>query len=229
MEDETQVVITRPSSTALLGISSNDRYKTFNARRTTPTNPFNFIIQKNESIMSGFFKRIALTEMRLNWTLPNFAQAWGNTSIIVNYKSSYGGTTQSFLAVIQDGFYGSAELAVALAEALNNGGYSTNPSTPTTFVSGINGAVVSVLGTLGDDQMVFVVPSPYTLWFSPIPSQTSRQLYDMLALPLVSSPGLQPIFTGVPDLRATAYVDLVCRQPITWRKETRHQLQSHAI
>ena len=80
------IVVTRPSATALLCIDSDDRYANYGVRRTSPTYPFGFTIQKNESILNGFFRRLALTEFRLNWTLPNIAQAWGNDQLLFKWK-----------------------------------------------------------------------------------------------------------------------------------------------
>jgi len=278
-----ETVIVRPSATALLAISSTDRYRDYFQRRQNPSNPFSFVIQKNEAILNGFFKRIALTEFRMNWTLPNFASAWGNDSIVFNYIT--GGNAHSFVIVVPDQFLGAEELASTLQALIIEGDGVT---------AGIPGFQVAVQGPLEDDQLSFIAPSGYTFWFTPsgytpltqisastvagaivtftvastaglklgqpvlatgitggtgynsvlggvitaIPSSTSvsvtytsaptgaptsyagasldafgtgtRQLFDMLALPIMTSPGVFQMYTGVPDLRATEYVDLVC-------------------
>ena len=200
---EAEVVITRPSATALLGISSTDRYKSWGQSRTNPSNPFRFTIQKNESIMPGFFKRLALSEFRMNWTLPNFAQAWGNNIVNFSYIHS-SSSTFTFPVVIPDGFYGAEELATALQTAIQLG----NPSASTP-VAGIPGFLVLVQNWQENDTLAFPGVSGYTFWFTPT-TQPNRQLFDMLALPTMSTPGIATMTTGVPDLRATEYVDLVC-------------------
>jgi len=194
--DDVSTVIVRPASTALLAISSNDRYKDWASRRTNPTNPFSILIQKNQALMNGYFRRIAMTEFRMNWTIPNFAQAWGNSSIIFNYRLSSVNTSTTI--TLADGFYGSEDLAKALQNLIQD-------------QVGIPGFTVQINLLSEDDVMIFSAPSGYTFWFTPT-TDVQRQLFDMLALPSIGSPGVSNMLTGIPDLRATEYVDLVCSQ-----------------
>ena len=196
--DDVNTVIVRPASTTLLGISSNDRYKDWASRRTNPTNPFSILIQKNQAIMNGYFRRIAMTEFRMNWTIPNFAQAWGNNTVNISYINA--GTTYTFPVTLFDGFYGAEDIATAMQALIVEG-------TPT--VPGIPGFTVQINFPKEDDLMYF--SSPYPFWFTPT-SGSQRQLFDMLALPTLGSPGVISMLTGIPDLRATEYVDLVSSQ-----------------
>jgi len=196
--DDVNTVIVRPASTTLLGISSNDRYKDWASRRTNPTNPFSILIQKNQAIMNGYFRRIAMTEFRMNWTIPNFAQAWGNNTVNISYINA--GTTYTFPVTLFDGFYGAEDIATAMQALIVDG-------TPT--VPGIPGFTVQINFPKEDDLMYF--SSPYPFWFTPT-SGSQRQLFDMLALPTLGSPGVISMLTGIPDLRATEYVDLVSSQ-----------------
>ena len=204
--DEVDTVIIRPSATTLFAISSTDRYSSWSQRRSTPTSPFSFIIQKNQSLMNGYFRRLAMTEFRMNWTLPNIAQAWGNNIVTISYILS--ALTYTFQVILPDGFYGAEELANYLQAFIRNGGYGVNSST---FVAGIPNFIVNVTNENEDDQMYFIAPSGYTFWFSAIGS-TYRELFDMLTLPILTTPGLSSFQSGVPDLRATEYVDLICSQ-----------------
>lgn len=203
--DDVDTVIIRPSATTLFAISSSDRYKSWAQRRTNPTSPFSFIIQKNQALMNGYFRRLAMTEFRMNWTLPNIALAWGNDR--VNFSYILSGTTYTFQIIISDGFYGSEELAQSLQDCIRAGGYASDSQT---FVAGIPKFVVSVY--VGDeDSFNFLAPVGYTFWFTAIGSNY-KELFDMLVLPAVSTPGVNAMVTGVPDLRATEYIDLVCSQ-----------------
>ena len=204
--DEADTVIVRPSATTLFAISSTDRYTSWAQRRTTPTSPFSFVIQKNQALMNGYFRRLAMTEFRMNWTLPNIAQAWGNNTLLISYINS--ATTYTFQIILADGFYGAEELANNLQALIRNGGYAQNSST---FVAGIPNFVVNVTNDNEDDQMYFIAPSGYSFWFTAIGSN-NRELFDMLALPILTTPGLSSLQSGVPDLRATEYIDLVCSQ-----------------
>lgn len=78
-------VTVRPSATSIFAFDSDDRYKTYQERRLAPSYPFEVLIQKGEALLTGFFKRIGLTEFRLNWSLPNISTAWGNNQINIVY------------------------------------------------------------------------------------------------------------------------------------------------
>ncbi len=99
-------VTVRPSATSIFAFDSDDRYKTYPERRLTPSYPFEVLIQKGEALLTGFFKRIGLTELRLNWSLPNISTAWGNNQINVGFigtssitAASGSGTIQTYTAL----------------------------------------------------------------------------------------------------------------------------------
>lgn len=98
-------ITVRPSSTSIFAFDSDDRYKSYVERRIAPSYPFDVVIQKAEALVTGFFKRIGLTEFRLNWSLPNISKAWGNNQINVVYiglstvtAASGSGTVQTYTA-----------------------------------------------------------------------------------------------------------------------------------
>ena len=70
-EIKDEAVTVRPSSSANFPIDSADRYASYNARAAAPTGPYTFTIAKNESLLNGFFKRIALTEILCQEILQN--------------------------------------------------------------------------------------------------------------------------------------------------------------
>jgi hypothetical protein len=197
-EVQDKAVTVRPSSTALFCISSEDRYANYAERRIADKSPFSFRISKNESLLNGFFKRIALTEFRMLWTLPNIATAWGNNKIIINV----GGT--DYIQTLPDAFY-----------------------TPTDFVqvfqalvrANTGGLLPNFTATLQDDgKIVFASNTVTTFGIFPltVPAvsltyATSRQLYDMLNLP-TTFPLAVSWTSGIVNLRATDYIDIVCSQ-----------------
>ena len=170
---------TRPSATAVLAIDSDDRYSNYLQRRNFPTYPFSFNIQKNENILSGFFKRIALTEFRLNWTLPNISQAWGNTSLELHYKIN-NGSDFSTIVVLPDGFYNAQELASELQNQIRN------------VIPGFQ----VLISDRDDDTMTFNPPPTYTIFIESM-NTTSRELVDMLNVPTQEFLFLKTISTGV--------------------------------
>lgn len=178
-DQEGDATTVRPSATAVLAIDSDDRYTNYLQRRNFPTYPFSFNIQKNENILSGFFKRIALTEFRLNWTLPNISQAWGNTSFELHYKIGTGNDF-STIVILPDGFYNAQEMASELQSQIRN-------LIPNFQV---------VISDRDDDTMTFNPPPNYTIFIESM-NTNSRELVDMLNVPTQQFLNLKTISTGV--------------------------------
>jgi hypothetical protein len=164
-DTEGDATTTRPSATAVLAIDSDDRYSNYRQRRNFPTYPFSFNIQKNENILSGFFKRIALTEFRLNWTLPNISVAWGNTALILHYKIGAGNDFETNV-ILPDGFYNAQEMASELQSQIRN------------IIPGFQ----VVISDRDDDTMTFNPPPNYTIFIESLDKPT-RELVDMLNVP----------------------------------------------
>ena len=91
-------------STANLYIDSLDR--------ADGTSSADFIINKPQNILTGFFTRLALTEITLDWNIPNVISGVNNEFII-----RIGSTNTP--VVIDTGFYSVAECVTAISDALN--------------------------------------------------------------------------------------------------------------
>lgn len=203
-DDEGDTITMRPSATSIFAVDSDDRYQNYGQRRSAPTYPFRFTIQKPESLLNGFFKRLALTEFRMNWTLPNISKAWGNNVINFVYKTTLGGTPSTAFIVIPDGFYGAEELATQLQSLLQD------------YIAGF----VCTISDGNDDTFYFRVPIDSTayFYFSAVsgisnPTLQTRQLIDMLNIPNPTSTTFyQELEAGIPNLRPMDYIDLVCSQ-----------------
>ena len=104
----------RPSATANLMIDSEDRSAVY-------TSPWDFQITKRESIMNGFFNRIATTEVVLDWCEPNISAVLGNNKISFDLSGSgantYAGVVQITLA---DGLYTVEEAVDSIVADLND-------------------------------------------------------------------------------------------------------------
>lgn len=204
--NEMEAMTVRPPATSIFGIDSDDRYNSFAERRTNPTYPFSFNIQKNEAFLNGFFKRIALTEFRMNWTLPNISRAWGNSQIQMFVNVS--GTPapgNPYTLTLEDGFYGAEELASELQRVMR-----TVPNMNQASVTMGNGGT----DTTPDEWFYFRSGIPTVqFYFNPIPSNPYRQLIDMLNINQPTGSTYSSFFYGgIPTLRATDYVDIVCSQ-----------------
>lgn len=196
-----QAVTVRPSSTALFAVDSDDRYKTYAARRLTPSYPFSINITKNESLLNGFFSRIAVAELRLYWTLPNISAAWGNNTLQINIT---GGAANPYTITMPDGFYSLETLMATiqdLVRLIDDGGGPLLPN----FI-----ALPQV-----DGSSSYSNGGGGTTFFWVRPLVNVRTLYDMLNL-ITGKPPLLPSQTtargGVANLRATDFIDVVSSQ-----------------
>ena len=109
-ESEDRAVTVRPSSTANFYVDSTDKLAGAAG---------DFVINKNQALFNGFFHRIAVGEVVLDWGLPNIAQWWGNNFLTVYVDSGVPGPAVAVTATITDGFYTSLEALQALVTALN--------------------------------------------------------------------------------------------------------------
>lgn len=94
----------RVPATANLMLDSTDR--------TTGT-PDNFVISKNNSILNGFFNRIAATEVVLDWGIPNISAQFNNNTFSVTVSSVV------YTVTLANGFYNVNRCLDRLIEALN--------------------------------------------------------------------------------------------------------------
>jgi len=97
----------RAPATANLMIDSADR------NATTYPSAGNFFIQKNQSLMNGFFTRIGLTEIVMNWSVSNI-RTGVNDSITVAV-----GAVGTFPLVIPPGVYTVANVLAAICATAN--------------------------------------------------------------------------------------------------------------
>ena len=161
----------RPSATALFSVNSADRFRNYAEERDGTTTPYDFVIRKQENLLSGFFSRIAVSEIQFNMTLPNVQ---GSTTQIVVDTIVGGVPTETIIDFsAEEGFYTPAEFATAFQNVIR-------------LIPGMAGFTM-VYGL--DNQPIFVYDtnSLNTISFSPVdesgtfPYGNDRiQLFDML-------------------------------------------------
>ena len=188
-DSEEDTITMRPSSTALFCVDSEDRYNTYSQRRTAPTFPFTMSIVKNQALLNGFFKRVALTEMRMYWTLPNIHPAWGNNTLTYNT----GGV--DYTITIPSGFYDLASLMAVIQDEIQN-----EPTAP----------IATFIALPNTDGSSSYSSGGATTFFFPAPTSNVKTLYDMLNL--TTTAAATTARGGVANLRATDYLDIVCNQ-----------------
>ena len=189
-DTEEDTITMRPASTALFCIDSDDRYTSYGQRRTAPTFPFTMSIVKNQSLLNGFFKRVALTEFRMYWTLPNIHPAWGNNTLTYNT----GGT--DYTITIPSGFYDLQTLMASIQDEIRTIGGA--------------GQIATFIALPNVDGSTSYSSGGATTFFFPAPTSNTKTLYDMLNL-VTTAPATATV-GGVANLRATDYLDIVCAQ-----------------
>ena len=216
-EGRDKAVTTRFSSTAAFMIDSTDRSQP----GATVTNSGNFTIASNQSIFNGFFNRLALQEIVLDWSIPNIAEhtlgdkpTGGLVIDLVNFTFTYqvppAAATQ-YTVTLPQGFYTTQLCLDELVDLMN-----TAVGTPGAFVvGGVPGRIV-----LEVDQAV--VPGGI-FQVNDIDGENlaisifgQRQLDRPLAasLPIVA-----------PDIRVVRYLDFVSRE-LTYNQELKDNTTS---
>jgi len=194
-EVEDRAVTIRPSSTALFCIDSEDRYASLTASRgAVLTSPYSFSINRNQSLLNGFFKRIALTEIVFPYYIPNVNS---RTSELF-YDSSVAGSNRSI--TIGEAFYTPSQLASAVQTAL--------------IADGATGVTVTytdgrfyVDAGVGNTIDFFPSSNPPT-----IPSTSTFQLFDLMGFTTANGTPARTQTSMVTRCRYTEYLDIVCSQ-----------------
>lgn len=107
VQDE-QAITSRPTSSANFYINSLDK--------PAGQGSGNFTINKNQNLFNGFFNRIAVNEIVVDWGIPNIATWWGNDTFSVTLSGAIAGT---FTVTLTNGFYTVTQILSELVSSLN--------------------------------------------------------------------------------------------------------------
>lgn len=205
LEEQNGVDIRNPS-TSIFGISSFDRYPSLAVRNdaTQETSAYTATISSRQNFLSGYFTRIALTEVVLRWTLPTLT--FNNKRIIINYQPGGVGPitpyTISSLATLAYGtWYTPTTLAAALQTAVRT---ATGNAAFTITANATTGIFTAATNNADEFQ------------FRPYVSNTEPNrigLYEMMNW-VVDDPTTTNTtqISGVPSMLRTQFVDIVCSQ-----------------
>lgn len=111
----------RPVASAIFGVDSEDRYRNMADQRQVgltgaTANCYNFSINKESSILNGFFTRIGVTEVVFPWVVPNINLK--TNKILVLYRTGTVGPVTANLISLEPGFYTPSQLANAIQTAV---------------------------------------------------------------------------------------------------------------
>ena len=155
----------------------------------------NFIIAPPQSLLNGFFTRIGVPEMALEWSEPNVSAAKNNNTI--QYDVS-GFPIQNL--TIPDGFYTAQTALVALNKALTDASGGVGSLIWT--LAGANG-VATLTPSSGTAQARLGGSVPKILGLQPPPTQPFN--YSAPGAAIATNPSLV-------DLRPFRYIDFVSNE-----------------
>lgn len=185
----------RTPATAFVCVDSFDRQQPAQPSGQLITQPINnFVIQKRQTFMSGFFHRIGLTEVRFPFPIPNL----NPRNNIIDVSSN--GIT--YPVTVPEGFYTPTELATELE---------------TVLAIAIPAATWTVAWS--EETMTFNITSNANFTIAPhdfgLPLQTRKGLYYMLNYTSSSlAPSLSHASLMMPNMQYTTYVD-ICSRALT--------------
>lgn len=187
-------VTTRPPATANFFVDSVDRALGGGAG--------DFTIVRNESLFNGFFNRITVNEVVLDWGVPNISSYWGNDTIEIE-NLAVGGSTQTI--TIPQGFYTVLDCLNQIIDQAN------------TAFGGDPIPIVFSL-QLQNGTLLLIASQDFQInWVSTQIKALARLLFipPQLNVPITGATGVAP---SSPFLLGTRYVDIVSQQ-LTYNQE----------
>jgi len=209
----------RPSATSLLTIDSDDRFKDYAASIAESTStsynisPYNFKIEKSESLIAVPPTRLAVTEAMFQWSIPNINKK--TNKILVSY--SIGGViTSNVLISLNTGFHTPAQLAAALQAKIRHDIVALSGFTMTYGIDTVD----SGSGVLPTNMPVFEYTTGSLvdqIAFSPLPATagipgTQKQLFNLLGFNSLNTELGIGGQSGITYCQAISYIDIVCTQ-----------------
>lgn len=174
-------VVSRNAATANFLIDSDDRLETIYP------SPGDFVIAAKASLLNGYFTRIAVQEVCLNWGVPNIDETLGNNTL----SFTVSGTT--YTATLNTGNYTVAQALTALVAQMNTvlGGSTFSLQT------GTNPPLQAIVKT----GATFTINATTTV-------KGVFSLANMLNLPIGVS-GLASALVQSPYLMPYSYIDFI--------------------
>jgi hypothetical protein len=193
-------------STAILAVDSADRYSSALQPVTNPTSPYDFLLNRNQNFLSGFFTRLALTEVVFPWAIPTITRKNSKIDILYIVNNVGPGVTYTidlYSAANAPPFFGwttAAELAGLLQTAVRN-------------ATGNAGFTITTDGTT--QEYTANSNNADTFFFNPNVDSTNPNrttLYQMMRWYRSTTVPDVIQFSGTPSMLWTRYVDIVCEQ-----------------
>lgn len=202
-EVEDKAITIRPSSTSLFCVDSADREPNVFEISQYYSSPYDFGIQKNESLLNGFFSRIALTELVFPYYIPNI----NNYTNTITFRYDAGAATTITLT---NGFYTptalAAELETEIQAAGGTGVTVTYTETGRFVIDAQAGHTIAIFGS-----------SYYAVAPNQNPALAAKNVFTLFNLIGGLGGGIwgadeEVLTSAVTRCRYTEYIDITCTQ-----------------
>jgi hypothetical protein len=200
----------RLPSTALFGVSSTDRYSSLAQSSGQSSSPYTQVsISSKQNFMNGFFTRIALTEVRLPWTIPTISKR--NSNMIIKYFPGGTGTGTNYTLVFEDGWYDPFSLAAELESLVKS--VTSNASFDVAYLPDSHCFQAKTNNT---DEFYFI-PSPS----QPISGEKNNRVsvFEMMNW-IYDNNATTTLISGIPSMLSTKFVDIVSEQ-LTYNQDVK--------
>jgi len=189
----------RPSASANFFVNSVDKV----AGQTSA----NFTINKNQSLFNGFFNRLAVAEIVLEWNLPNVSAYWGNNTFsVTNFATGY----TANVTIPSPRFYKPVELLQLIAFLVNQN--TTGAGDPLRLEVGEAYGNITLI-TAGAGLQNFIINA----------STLASQLFNSSQIGVAG--GLGGYYMSAPLVLGTRYIDIVCQQ-LTYNQDLKDNTTS---
>jgi len=194
MSKESASTIRQPS-TANLMLDSQDRVK--------PSSAADFVISKSNSLLNGYFTRVGVTEVVLEWFQPNITDNYQNNEFSVSEDISGAGPL-SYNVTVPVGFYTVDSLLNEMASAMTTESAISGHTLTYTVVGGSGLAGITVSGGTNPE---FEFSSGADL--ANIPQLLGFTLDVLAVTHVVGEDPINVLGNGwTPDLRLYRYIDI---------------------
>lgn len=201
-----RAVTVRPASTALLSVNSLDRNQTDPSQSSG-----NFLINKPNSIFNGFFNRIAMNEIVLDWCIPNISGEYTapNNTFGVALNPGPG----AYSVTLPNGHYTAAEAIDYIVAGLNS-----LAGAGTFRLEDINGAVWVTGTSVGPVCLATTAGGNFDVNNTPLAKQLGIDTVNVGNSFPIACPKILPIY----------YLDFVSPQ-LTYNQDLKDNTTSPAV